>query len=239
MRADIVSTSSSHITSPASFRIRSSVRTSSSNRFWSWNTAAPSPIVRHNVTTTATTSARIGDCQNPLCRLRCMPTPTLRWTDRSPLVLRMERGEPETVLRFVAELPGDLTPEGGSSATKVAVNPSERALDDETLIRALKLQRVPSVRLTDIEARFGVGGRQLRAARGRLAEQARWTDEDLVLAALREGEWQTTDDLLEWVDWLDHRREDWAWLAGVLASRVAAGEIAVDGDRWRLVGEWP
>lgn len=112
-------------------------------------------------------------------------------------------------------------------------------VDDEILIRALKLQRVPSVRLRDVQARFGVDGRKLRAARARLAEQARWTDEDLVLAALRDGAWSTTDDLLGWVDWLDHRREDPSWLAEVLAQRVTTGDVERDGDRWRLVGEWP
>lgn len=117
--------------------------------------------------------------------------------------------------------------------------PRKAPPDDATLVHALKLHQCPGVPTREVEARFGLSARVLRAARARLADAARWTDEDRVLSGMRGGAWTEPAGLVGWIDYADHARWTEAEVEAVLARLELQGRVERDGARWRLRGAWP
>lgn len=113
----------------------------------------------------------------------------------------------------------------------------------EVLERAVRYGRLPWIRNADVCARYKITERQLRAARKTL--RVYLSRRDLVLAALSGQGEQTSgtvgdlDSIAGFVDWQNHdgcRAEE---VQAILDSLVADGVLAIEGDRWRLLVEWP
>lgn len=114
------------------------------------------------------------------------------------------------------------------------------AVDRATRIRAVKLARHPNVRIADVRARFGVGESALRRAKKELAAEARWSEDDLVLAALHGAERGLAPSaIVEFVDWVEHVRWTEAEVTARLESLRARGAVAQVDSLWRLAAPWP
>lgn len=110
----------------------------------------------------------------------------------------------------------------------------------ELLVRAVKLARHPHVRLPHVRERFGLTERQLREAKKTLALEVRWTDDDLVLAALHEQpKGVAPSGILEFIDWVDHSRWSEAELVARLENLRAAGAVIERDGHWHLARPWP
>ena len=112
-------------------------------------------------------------------------------------------------------------------------------IDDALLVRALKFKQCPGVLLAAVEARFGVRGRVLRAEEPRLRAAARWTLDDLIQSGLRDGLAHDVAGISRWVDYLDHAVRPDDVLRHALLLLEQRGAVAREGDRWRLIVEWP
>jgi hypothetical protein len=117
----------------------------------------------------------------------------------------------------------------------------KRAPPDETLLRrALLYWRVPGVTAEQVCARFGISTYALRRARKSLDASIRWTDDDLVQMALtRATRPITEDEMLNFIDWVNHDRWPKDQLATILVRLEEAGKIHRVGDGWSLAAEWP
>lgn len=114
------------------------------------------------------------------------------------------------------------------------------ALAKELLVRAVKLAHHPHVRLPEVRERFGLSERALRDARKALAVEARWTEDDLVLAALHEQPRGVAPSaIVEFIDWVDHSRWSENELATRLESLRASGAVVEREGRWCLARPWP
>lgn len=110
----------------------------------------------------------------------------------------------------------------------------------DVLVRAVKLARHPHVKATEVRARFGLSERALREAKKMLATEARWTDDDLVLAALHERPvGLDAHAIAAFVDWIDHSPWSEAETTARLEALERDGWVVRDDARWRLVREWP
>ena len=110
----------------------------------------------------------------------------------------------------------------------------------ETLVRAVKLARHPNVRAAEVRARFGVAEAALRKAKKELATEARWTDEDLILAALHGNDGGLKPRaIVEFVDWVEHTRWSEAETSARLSALSARGLVERRGERWHLAVPWP
>lgn len=110
----------------------------------------------------------------------------------------------------------------------------------DVLVRAVKLARHPHVKATEVRARFGLSERVLRDAKKMLAIEARWTHDDLVLAALHEqANGLDARAIAAFVDWVDHSPWSEAETTARLESLEGEGWVVRDDARWRLVREWP
>lgn len=109
-------------------------------------------------------------------------------------------------------------------------------------MRAAKLSHVPGVTLAEACARFGVT--RAAIARARKLPAARPSLGELALAALTTNGTVTTGniDLAGITGWIDHINHDGTTaddVRALLEPFVAAGSLVLEGERWRLVGEWP
>lgn len=115
--------------------------------------------------------------------------------------------------------------------------------DPATLARAVRYAKLQGVRRADACARYGVSIRQLRE--GLRTLRIYLDRRDLVLAALtrsaerRAGELGDLESIAGYVDWQNHDGCQVTDVERALAELVDAGVLAIDGDRWTLVGEWP
>jgi hypothetical protein len=110
-------------------------------------------------------------------------------------------------------------------------------------LRAAKLSRIPGMTIDEASERFRVSASAIKAAR----KDPRSTPSlaELALAALTnngcKGE-GALDDLASIASWIDYVNHDGATAADVrrlLDECAAVGLLAIDGERWRLLGDWP
>lgn len=111
------------------------------------------------------------------------------------------------------------------------------------LDRAALYAQLPGVRRAQACARYGVS---LTALRARLKRGGPYfTRADLVLAGITrsgadtEGELGALDRLAGYVDWLNHDGCSADEVREILDQLVADGIIAIDGQRFRLLVDWP
>jgi hypothetical protein len=91
-----------------------------------------------------------------------------------------------------------------------------------------------------VRARFGISAYALRRARRSLDASIRTTEDDLAQMALVHASRPITEDeMLEFIDWVDHARWPKEHLAAILGRLEGAGRIRRDGAGWSLAAEWP
>jgi len=118
-------------------------------------------------------------------------------------------------------------------------------LDPAMLRRACKLAQLPSVTLSAAAERFGISVGMLRRALKEYGSESFWTRGDLVLHCLsRAGEQAEGElgDLSTLASYLDYVNKDGSTAEAVkelIDGLVADGRLEVEGQRWRLVGEFP
>ncbi|HKA90650.1 MAG TPA: hypothetical protein VKE22_23475 [Haliangiales bacterium] len=112
--------------------------------------------------------------------------------------------------------------------------------DPATLLRALKLARVPGKTVAEACARFGVSrGAYQKAKRDRRAELA-WTDDELVLSGLVYfGGSADVADLVSFIDWINHSVYRAAEVRAILTRLRTEGLVRRRGRAFRLAREWP
>ncbi len=118
-------------------------------------------------------------------------------------------------------------------------------LDPAMLPRACKLAQLPGVTRSAAAERFGISVGMLRRALKEYGSESRWTRADLVLHCLSDAGQRTSGelgDLSTMASYLDFVNKDGSKAADVRAlldALVAEGRLALDGERWQLVGEFP
>lgn len=118
-------------------------------------------------------------------------------------------------------------------------------LDPEVLRRAAKLAQLPGVTRSAAAERFGLSVGVLRRAVKEHGAAARASRAELVLHCIsragREAQGEL-GDLRTVASYLDYVNKDGSVAADVralLEQLVAEGKLALDGPRWRLIGEFP
>ena len=109
-------------------------------------------------------------------------------------------------------------------------------------LRAAKLSHVPGVTIAEAAARFAVGAAAIRRARN--DPSTRPSLAELAFAALTRNGTARRGALglariAGWIDYLNHDGCTEADARTLLAECVAAGLLALDGDRWRRLADWP
>ena len=109
-------------------------------------------------------------------------------------------------------------------------------------LRAAKLSRVPGVTIALASERFCVGEAEIRRARKLPASEPSLAE--LALAALTHNGCTTAGQLelasiASWIDYVNHDGCTEADARALLDACVAAGQLAIDGERWRLLVDWP
>ena len=105
--------------------------------------------------------------------------------------------------------------------------------------RAAKLSRVPGVTIAEACERFAVPAAAVRRARADPATAP--TLAELALAALTTNGTVTSGalELAGVAGWIDHLNHDGCTETEARALLESCAELAIEGDRWRLVGDWP
>jgi hypothetical protein len=113
------------------------------------------------------------------------------------------------------------------------------------MLRAVKLSHFPGVLRSEVCERFGITAAALRRARKELGAAGWLSREELLLGALCEagtkagGALGNLEGLAGYLDHVNHDGTTVAEVEAMLRGLAASGRIELDGDRWRLVGEFP
>lgn len=97
--------------------------------------------------------------------------------------------------------------------------------------------------IDDAKKRFGVKVSAIRAARKDARSELSLPE--LALAALtdngakREGTLESLTKIASWIDYVNHDGSTESDVRRLLAECAKAGLLAIEGKRWRLVGDWP
>ncbi len=107
------------------------------------------------------------------------------------------------------------------------------------IVRAARMSKIPGVTIAEACARFDVAKAAVTRARKQVPEL---TLAELAVAALTANGTRRTGTLdlagvARWLDYLNHDGSTAADARRLLASVPAL--VAIDGERWRLVGEFP
>jgi hypothetical protein len=106
-------------------------------------------------------------------------------------------------------------------------------------LRAAKLSHVPGMTIDEASERFRIGAAAIKRARKDPASKPSLAE--LALAALtyngtqREGALELAP-IASWIDYVNH---DGCTEADVRALLDSCELLAIEGTRWRLLGEWP
>jgi transposase-like protein len=110
----------------------------------------------------------------------------------------------------------------------------------EEIIRLIKLARLPSVRIGELCKAEGISPSTFRRWRQTYAEAARWSADDVWLAAIQLcGQPASLDAIRRTYDYLDHARPREEEARTVLARLEQEGWLRRRGEGWVLAREWP
>lgn len=119
-------------------------------------------------------------------------------------------------------------------------------IDEELLLRAARLARLPGVRRADACERFGLFIGMLRRAIREFGARARASPRDIVLHALTDaGTRRSARDLpnlatvASYVDFVNKDGCTAAQVEQILDGLVRDGTLAMEGSAWRLVRDFP
>ena len=106
-------------------------------------------------------------------------------------------------------------------------------------LRAAKLSHVPGMTIDEASERFRIGAAAIKRARKDPASKPSLAE--LALAALTYNGTQSEGELelariAGWIDYLNHDACSEAEARALLES---CAQLAIEGTRWRLLGEWP
>jgi len=106
-------------------------------------------------------------------------------------------------------------------------------------LRAAKLSHVPGMTIDEASERFRVGAAAIKRARKDPASQPSLAE--LALAALTHNGTQKEGalELARIASWIDYVNHDGCTEADARALLATCPQLAIDGPRWRLLGEWP